>query len=146
MRWPGSIIFMRLTHVEYNETVMSHFLNPRNTGDIPDATCRATVVNSLCGDVIKLSLKIEQGVICDAKAKTYGCAAAIASASVLTELLTGKSVADAAAIRNADVVRALGGLPEEKIRCSLSAEEVVQKTLVGYNGRSPDGKSLKEVH
>jgi NifU-like protein involved in Fe-S cluster formation len=114
---------------DYNPTVMDHFLNPRNTGELPAATHRSLVRNPACGDMVKLTLRVEGGVILDARAKTFGCAAAIASSSALTELLKGRTVQDARRIRNADVVAFLGGLPEHKVICSVVAEEAVREAL-----------------
>jgi NifU-like protein involved in Fe-S cluster formation len=114
---------------DYNPTVMDHFLNPRNTGELPGATHQSLVRNPACGDMVKLTLRVEGGIILDARAKTFGCAAAIASSSALTELLKGRTVADARRIRNADVVAFLGGLPEHKVICSVVAEEAVREAL-----------------
>src|SRR5262245_57660115 len=100
---------------------MEHFLNPRNTGELKDASRVVTVENPSCGDLVKLSLRIEAGRIVAVRAKTFGCAAAIASTSALTELLEGRTVEEAARIRNADVVARLGGLPEDKVGCSVVA-------------------------
>lgn len=116
---------------DYNATVMDHFLNPRNTGELPDATHQALVRNPACGDMVKLTLRVEGGVIREARTKTFGCAAAIASSSALTEILKGRSVAEARRIRNADVVAFLGGLPEHKVICSVVAEEAVREALKG---------------
>lgn len=114
---------------DYNPTVMDHFLNPRNTGELPDATHRSLVRNPACGDMVKLTLRVDAGIIQDARAKTFGCAAAIASSSALTELLKGRTVQDARRIRNADVVAFLGGLPEHKVICSVVAEEAIREAL-----------------
>jgi NifU-like protein involved in Fe-S cluster formation len=111
---------------DYNPTVMDHFLNPRNTGELSDATHSAFVRNSVCGDQVKLTLRVKDGVIADARVKTFGCAAAIASSSALTELLIGKSVEDAKKIKNSDVVTHLNGLPEYKIVCSVVAEDALK--------------------
>jgi nitrogen fixation NifU-like protein len=114
---------------EYNPTVMDHFLNPRNTGEIEEATHKATVRNPACGDVLKLTLRIEDGIVREARAKTFGCAAAIASSSALTELLKGRRVEEAKELRNTDVVAHLGGLPDHKIVCSVAAEEAIREAL-----------------
>ena len=111
---------------DYNPTVMDHFLNPRNTGELPDATHRAFVRNPVCGDQVKLTLKVKDGVVADARVKTFGCAAAIAASSALTELLIGKGVEEARKIRNTDVVQHLHGLPEYKIVCSVVAEDALK--------------------
>jgi len=114
---------------EYNKTVMDHFLNPRNTGELQDPTHQALVRNPACGDMVKLTLRMKDGVISEVRAKTFGCAAAIASTSALTELLAGKSLADARLIKNTDVVAFLGGLPEYKIVCSLVAEDAIKEAF-----------------
>ena len=114
---------------EYNPTVMDHFLNPRNTGEIPNPTHTALVRNPACGDMVKLTLRVQDGVVTDARAKTFGCAAAIASTSALTELLRGRTVEEARKLKNTDVVERLGGLPEYKIVCSVVAEDAVKEAL-----------------
>ncbi len=111
---------------DYNPTVMDHFLNPRNTGELADPTHTAFVRNPVCGDQVKLTLKIKDGIIADARVKTFGCAAAIASSSALTELLIGAKVEDARKIKNTDVVAHLKGLPEYKIVCSVVAEDALK--------------------
>lgn len=114
---------------EYNPTVMDHFLNPRNTGEAPGATHGASVRNPVCGDMIKLTVRVENGIIADARAKTFGCAAAIASSSALTELLRGRTVEEARRLRNTDVVAFLGGLPENKVVCSVAAEDAIREAF-----------------
>jgi NifU-like protein involved in Fe-S cluster formation len=114
---------------DYNPRVMDHFLNPRNTGDLEGATHRGTARNPACGDLVKLSAIVRDGVIREVRAKTFGCAAAIASSSALTELLLGKRVEDARRLRDADIVAFLGGLPEPKQRCSLVAELVLREAF-----------------
>ncbi|MBI3856364.1 MAG: iron-sulfur cluster assembly scaffold protein [Planctomycetes bacterium] len=111
---------------EYNPIVMDHFLNPRNTGELPHPTHTSFVRNAACGDQVKLTLVVREGVIAEARTKTFGCAAAIASSSALTELLIGRNVDDARAIKNTDVVLFLGGLPEGKERCSVVAEDALR--------------------
>jgi nitrogen fixation NifU-like protein len=111
---------------DYNPTVMDHFLNPRNTGELSEPTHSAFVRNPVCGDQVKLTLRVREGVIVDARVKTFGCAAAIASSSALTELLIGKKVEDAKKIRNTDVVEHLKGLPEYKVVCSVVAEDALK--------------------
>ncbi len=113
----------------YNETVMDHFKNPRNVGVIEAPDAQGRTMNSACGDMIHLTLSIEKGIITDARFKAFGCGAAIASSSKFTEMIRGKSIQAALAITPEDVSRALGGLPEEKIRCSLLAPEALQKAL-----------------
>ncbi len=114
---------------EYNATVMDHFLNPRNTGELKDPTRVITVKNEECGDTLKLSVKIESDRIVAARTKTFGCTAAIASASALTELLLGRTLTEARAIKDADIVAFLGGLPPEKVKCSVVAEQAIRETL-----------------
>jgi NifU-like protein involved in Fe-S cluster formation len=111
---------------DYNPTVMDHFLNPRNTGELASPTHTAFVRNPVCGDQVKLTLIVQDGKISQARAKTFGCAAAIASSSALTELLIGRSVEDARKLRNTDVVSYLGGLPEYKVVCSVVAEDALK--------------------
>ena len=111
---------------DYNPTVMDHFLNPRNTGEVPDPTHSAFVRNPVCGDQVKLTLRVADGKIADARVKTFGCAAAIAASSALTELIIGKSVDEARKVRNLDVVAHLQGLPEYKIVCSVVAEDALK--------------------
>jgi len=111
---------------DYNPTVMDHFLNPRNTGELAQPTHTAFVKNPTCGDQLKLTLMVRDGVIADARAKTFGCAAAIASSSALTELLIGKKVDEARKLRNTDVVTFLGGLPAYKVVCSVVAEDALK--------------------
>lgn len=114
---------------EYSPAVMDHFLNPRNTGEAPGATHSALVRNPVCGDMIKLTVRVEGGVIADARTKTFGCAAAIASSSALTELMRGRPVEAARALRNTDVVAYLGGLPEHKVVCSVAAEQALKEAF-----------------
>lgn len=114
---------------EYSPRVMDHFLNPRNTGEIANPTHQAVVTNPICGDMMKLTLRVDAGFVREARAKTFGCAAAIACSSALTELLIGKPVSEAIQVTNGAVVDHLGGLPENKMKCSLVAEEAVQSAL-----------------
>jgi NifU-like protein involved in Fe-S cluster formation len=111
---------------DYNPTVMDHFLNPRNTGELSEPTHSAFVRNPVCGDQVKLTLRVKEGLVAEARVKVFGCAAAIAASSALTELLIGKSIADALKIRNTDVVGHLQGLPEYKIVCSVVAEDALK--------------------
>ncbi|MBT8507443.1 iron-sulfur cluster assembly scaffold protein [Methanomicrobiaceae archaeon CYW5] len=116
----------------YNETVMDHFEHPRNVGDMEDATVVADVGSPECGDRTKLYLKIEDNVIVDVSFKTLGCAAAIASSSKATEMIKGKTLEEAWALTNMDVVEALGGLPEPKIHCSVLAEGAIREAINTY--------------
>jgi nitrogen fixation protein NifU and related proteins len=119
----------------YNDIVMEHFMNPRNLGEIEEPSGVAEVGNPVCGDVMKLYLKIENGVIVDARFKTFGCGAAIAASSMTTELIKGKTVKDALLVTNEAVGEALGGLPPAKQHCSVLAEEAVQAALKDYEER-----------
>jgi len=113
----------------YSEKVMDHFMNPRNMGEMENPSAVGNVGNPACGDVMRLYLKIENDIITDAKFKTFGCGAAIASSSMLTELLKGKNLTEALQISNDAVVDALGGLPEVKRHCSVMAEEALKAAL-----------------
>ena len=119
----------------YSPLVMEHFANPRNMGEIDDPSAIGNVGNPTCGDMMRLYLKIENGIIVDAKFKTFGCGAAIASSSILTEMLIGKKVEDALKISNQAVAEALGGLPPVKIHCSVMAEEAVKAALQDFEER-----------
>jgi NifU-like protein involved in Fe-S cluster formation len=114
---------------EYNPTVMEHFLNPRNTGEVAHPTHQAMVRNPACGDMVKLTARVESGVIREVRAKTFGCAAAIASSSALTEMLLGRSLDEARAVTNTQVVAFLGGLPDVKVVCSVAAEQAVKEAF-----------------
>jgi nitrogen fixation protein NifU and related proteins len=116
----------------YSATVMDHFMHPRNVGEIEDAGGVGEVGNPACGDMMRLYLKIEDGRIVDAKFRTFGCGAAIASSSMLTEMIKGKTVDEARAITNQHVADALGGLPPVKIHCSVMAEQAVKSALDDY--------------
>ncbi len=104
--------------MEYSEKVMDHFMNPRNVGEIDDASGVGTVGNAKCGDIMKVYLKIEDGIIQDAKFKTFGCGAAVATSSMATELVKGKTIPEALEITNKAVMEALDGLPPVKVHCS----------------------------
>ena len=116
----------------YSEKVMDHFTNPRNVGEIEDADGIGEVGNAKCGDIMKIFLKIEDGIITDIKFKTFGCGAAIATSSIATEMIRGKSVKDALGITNKAVIEALDGLPPAKIHCSVLAEEAVKSAIADY--------------
>jgi len=118
--------------MDYNENVLDHFSNPRNVGEMEDASGVGTVGNAQCGDIMKVYLKIEDDIIQDAKFKTFGCGAAIATSSMATELIIGKSIEEAMKITNKSVLEALGGLPSQKVHCSLLAEEALQAALWDY--------------
>ncbi|ADD68016.1 FeS cluster assembly scaffold protein NifU [Denitrovibrio acetiphilus DSM 12809] len=117
----------------YSEKVMDHFMNPRNMGEIEDANGIGEVGNPACGDVMKIFLKINDDMIVeDVKFKTFGCGAAIASSSMATELMIGKSVEELLQLTNDAIVEALGGLPPAKIHCSVMAEEAIEEALKDY--------------
>jgi nitrogen fixation protein NifU and related proteins len=122
----------------YNQTVMDHFLNPRNLGDLRDADGVGEVGAAACGDIMKISLKIEDGRIKDARFKTFGCGSAIASSSMATELIKGRTIEEAMHFSNQEVVQALGGLPPVKIHCSVLAEEALKAALEDYLKRHPE--------
>lgn len=122
----------------YNQTVMDHFMNPRNLGDIKDADGVGEVGAAACGDIMKISLKIEDGKIKDARFKTFGCGSAIASSSMATELIKGRTIEEAMSFSNQEVVNALGGLPPVKIHCSVLAEEALKAALEDYLKRHPE--------
>jgi nitrogen fixation NifU-like protein len=122
----------------YSDLVMDHFANPRNMGDMEDPSGVGDVGNPTCGDMMRLYLKIEDGVIVDARFKTFGCGAAIASSSILTEMLKGKKIEDALKISNEAVAEALGGLPPTKIHCSVLAEDALKAALADYEKKKSD--------
>jgi len=116
----------------YSDKVMDHFTNPRNVGDIPNASGVGTVGNPICGDVMKMFLRIENDVIVEVKFKTFGCGAAIATSSMVTEMVKGKTISEALQISNKAVAEALGGLPAVKMHCSVLAEEALRSALQNY--------------
>ncbi|MBE6828285.1 MAG: Fe-S cluster assembly scaffold protein NifU [Ruminococcaceae bacterium] len=117
----------------YSDKVMEHFINPRNVGVIEDADGIGEAGNAKCGDIMKMYLKIEDDIIKDVKFETFGCASAIASSSMATELIKGKPVSEAMMLTNKAVAEALDGLPAYKMHCSVLAEEAIQKALDDYN-------------
>ena len=131
----------------YSETVMDHFRNPRNVGVIEDADGVGEVGNVQCGDIMKIYLKINEGIISDVKFETFGCGSAIASSSIATEMIKGKPVAEAMALTNRAVAEALDGLPAHKLHCSVLAEEAIKKALQDYyerNGMSDEAAAAQE--
>ena len=133
----------------YSEKVMDHFTNPRNVGEIEDAQGVGVVGNAKCGDIMKIYLEIDENdIIVDCKFKTFGCGAAIATSSMATELIKGKSVKDALALTNSAVVEALDGLPPVKVHCSVLAEEAVRSAIADYYKRigRPIDFELPEDH
>ena len=121
----------------YSEKVMDHFRNPRNVGVIEDANGVGEVGNAKCGDIMKMYLKIEDDVIRDVKFETFGCASAIASSSVLTDMVKGMTVEEALALTNKDIVNALGGLPKQKMHCSVMGQEALEAAIRQWKGEPP---------
>lgn len=121
----------------YTAKVMDHFMNPRNVGEIENADGVGEVGNPACGDMMRLYLKVSEGKIVEAKFRTFGCGAAIASSSMLTEMITGKTLEEARAITNQQVSDALDGLPPVKIHCSVMAEQAVKAALDDYIKKNP---------
>lgn len=132
------------TYTLYNETVMEHFMNPRNMGDMKDADGIGEVGAAACGDIMKISLRIKDGKIEDARFKTFGCGSAIASSSMATELIKGRSIDEAMNFSNQEVVDALGGLPPVKIHCSVLAEEALKAALEDYLKKHPEAAAKAE--
>lgn len=116
----------------YTEKVIEHYTNPRNVGEIENADGVGQVGNPICGDIMKIYLKIEDNKIVDAKFKTFGCGAAIATSSISTELIKNKTLEEASNLSNKEVVNALGGLPPVKMHCSVLAEEAIKKAILNY--------------
>ena len=130
----------------YSDKVMDHFRNPRNVGIIDDADGVGEVGNPVCGDIMKIYLKIKEGIISDVKFETFGCGSAIASSSMATEMIKGKPVAEAMALTNRAVAEALDGLPAHKLHCSVLAEEAIKKALQDYyerNGMSDEAAAAQ---
>lgn len=133
----------------YTEKVMDHFSNPRNMGEIDNADGVGTVGNAKCGDIMRIYLKIENDIVEDVKFKTFGCGAAIATSSMATELVKGKTIQEAMKITNKAVMEALDGLPKVKVHCSLLAEQALQAALWDYakkNGIVIEGLKEPEEH
>lgn len=132
----------------YSQTVMDHFTNPRNIGSIEDADGVGEVGNAKCGDIMRVYLKIDEGVIDDVKFETFGCGSAIASSSIATEMIKGKPLDDALGLTNKAVVEALDGLPPVKVHCSVLAEGAVKAAIKDYydrNGVAYDPELFPEV-
>ena len=119
----------------YTDTVMDHFMHPRNVGEIENPDGVGQVGNAKCGDIMKMYLKIKDGVIEDVKFETFGCGSAIASSSMATEMIKGKTIDQALAVTNRQVVDALGGLPAHKLHCSVLAEESIKSAIKDYYDR-----------
>lgn len=124
-----------MNNTDYNEKVKDHFMNPRNVGEIKNADGEAIIGNPTCGDVLKIMIKIKDDKIDDIKFKTFGCAAAIATSSMLTEMVKGKSLKETEKIQNKDVLNSLGGLPNIKIHCSNLAADALHKAIENYNNK-----------
>ena len=132
----------------YSEKVMDHFMNPRNVGHIENADGVGEIGNAKCGDIMKIYLKIENDIIVDCKFETFGCGSAIASSSMATEMIKGKSIHEALALTNKAVAEALDGLPAHKMHCSVLAEEAIKNALKDYfdrNGIAYDAEKFKET-
>ena len=121
--------------MEYSEKVLDHFTHPRNVGKIDDADGVGEVGNAKCGDIMKMYIKVKDGIITDVKFNTFGCASAIAASSLATELIKGKPLDDAMGVTNKQVVDELGGLPEHKIHCSVLAEEAIRAAIEDYRSK-----------
>ncbi len=131
----------------YSEKVMDHFRNPRNVGVIENADGVGEVGNAKCGDIMKIYLKVENGIIADIKFETFGCGSAIASSSMATELIRGKPLSEALTLTNRAVAEALDGLPPHKLHCSVLAEEAIKKAVQDYydrNGIAYDGTQFSQ--
>ena len=136
-----------MAELPYSEKVMDHFLHPRNVGEIPDASGIGNVGNPICGDIMRMYIKVENNIIVDAKFKTFGCGAAISTSSMVTEMVKGKSIEEALKISNRAVAEALGGLPPQKLHCSVLAEEALKSALADYYkkiGKDPSAFTPKK--
>ncbi len=135
--------------MQFNATIIEHFSNPRNAGEIPDAGGVGTVGHPVCGDIVRLYIKIDkkggEEVISQVKFKTFGCTAAIATSSIATELIKGKTVKEALAIKNEAVAKALGGLPPIKMHCSVLAHDAIQAAVADYKKKSGQGELMNKV-
>lgn len=119
----------------YSDKVMDHFTNPRNVGEIEDADGIGEVGNAKCGDIMKMYIKVKDNIITDVKFKTFGCGAAVATSSIATEMIMGKSIDDALKLTNKAVVEALEGLPPAKLHCSVLAEQAMKSAIADYYRR-----------
>ena len=124
----------------YSEKVMDHFLHPRNIGEIPDASGVGNVGNPVCGDIMRLYIKVDNEKIIDVKFKTFGCGAAISTSSMVTEMVKGRTIAEALEITNKAVAEALGGLPAVKMHCSVLAEEALKSAIEDYRKKQQQVK------
>ena len=121
-----------MSDLNYSDKVMDHFNNPRNVGEIPDASGIGNVGNPVCGDIMRMYIKVENNIIVDAKFKTYGCGAAIATSSMITEIVKGKTIEEALQVSNKAVAEALGGLPPVKMHCSVLAADALKQAIENY--------------
>ncbi len=128
----------------YSEKVMDHFMNPRNMGEIKDADAVGTVGNPACGDVMRLYLKVKDDKVLEAKFKTFGCGAAIATSSMATEMIKGKTVDESLKITNEAVAEALDGLPPNKMHCSVLAQEAIEAAINNYKEKSDKKQTSDE--
>jgi len=123
-------------NTQYSNKVMQHFMNPHNVGEIADADGIGNVGNPVCGDIMRLYIKVKDGRILDAKFKTFGCGAAIATSSMVTDMVKGKTIQEALAISNRAVAEALGGLPKVKMHCSVLAEQALRSAIEDYQSKN----------
>lgn len=141
----------------YNDTVMDHFMNPRNVGELEQPDGTGTYGSPVCGDMMQIQIKVEDDVITDAKFKTFGCGSAIASSSMATSMIIGKTVDEALAISNKQIIEELGGLPAVKVHCSVLADHAIKsaiydyaqkngKTYAGLEGFDPDADEDEHEH
>lgn len=124
----------------YSDKVMDHFNNPRNVGDLPQANGIGQVGNAKCGDIMKMSILVEEDIIKDVRFKTFGCGAAIATSSMATEMVKGKSLEQAMKLTNKAVMEALDGLPPAKVHCSVLAEEAIRAAIMDYKEKHQEPK------
>jgi nitrogen fixation NifU-like protein len=131
--------------IVYTDLVMDHFSNPRNVGEVPDADGVGEIGNPVCGDVMRITIKVEGDAIEDVKFKTFGCGAAVATSSMVTEMVMGRSITEAAEISNRAVAEALGGLPPQKMHCSNLAADALHLAIADYLSRSGRGDEIATV-
>lgn len=137
--------------MDYSQKVMDHFANPRNVGELSDANGVGEVGNAKCGDIMKMYIKVEKNVITDISFKTFGCGAAIATSSIATEMIKGRSIDEALTLTNKAVVEALDGLPSSKLHCSVLAEQAIKSAVADYYTRqgidpTPIVGTIEECH
>ncbi len=137
--------------MDYSQKVMDHFANPRNVGELSDANGIGEVGNAKCGDIMKMYIKVEKNIITDISFKTFGCGAAIATSSIATEMIKGRSIDDALTLTNKAVVEALDGLPSSKLHCSVLAEQAIKSAVADYYSRqgidpTPIVGTIEECH